>query len=561
MFTLDYILWIALIITACAFIFSGIDDLFFDIVYWGYFLVRKIKPDPRDHIGYETLLAIPEQKIALIIGCWQESNVIENMVRYNLSNIDYINFAIFIGVYPNDKETLREARRMEKTYNNVHCVINKTNGPTNKADNLNSIYQAITQFEKRKKELFSIIVMHDPEDLIHFLSFKLYNYLIPKAPMVQIPILPLEGKLQNAIYWSYCDEFAELHTKDLVVRELINGFVPSAGVGTGFDRHTLDLMSKNKNGLPFGTTTLTEDYSTSLQLHLLMQKVKEKRKPVFTMKYIERVQTCRPWFYFGKRKFKKTSSLVATRALFPQSYRAAVRQRSRWTLGIVFQEWKHTGWPGKLSTLFFIAHDRKAIFTHFFGGFSYLLFFYWFGVFIYSDFFSYTITLDYFFLKTPWAWNLIIITFCIMVNRILQRSIATYRIYGFIPGVTAVFRTLVSNTINMHSFFKAFLQFFQSKKRPEKAKWAKTKNTFPVHAQLLPTGRRLGDILIEKKLVTSKEIIVALEEQKTSQKKLGEILLGKKILTESELYSALSELYNTEGRFTSSAGSRSLIET
>src|SRR3990167_1275923 len=370
----DYIFWYLLIFAGCVFLISGLDDLFFDIFYWIYISYQKISGKNKNVISYEALTAPAEKKIALIVGCWRESDVIEHMVRYNIFNIDYINFEIFVGVYPNDPATVNKAQTLAAEYRGVHCVINQKNGPTNKADNLNSIYTFISNYEKKINDRFSIIVMHDPEDVVHYLSFKLDNYLMPKSPMVQVPVFPLEVPLTNFVYWSYCDEFAELHTKDMVVREVINGFVPSAGVGTAFDRDVLEIMASEKNGLPFGIATFTEDYSTSLQLHLMLQRKNIQKKPAFSMKYIERVKAVRSWYYFGKRKLKKTFTLVATRALFPSNYVAAVRQRSRWTLGIVFQEWKNSGWHGKLSTLYLIFHDRKGIFAHFFAGLSYVIF-------------------------------------------------------------------------------------------------------------------------------------------------------------------------------------------
>ena len=489
-----------------------------------------------------------KKKIALIVACWQEADVISDMVHYNLMTIDYTEFDIFIGVYPNDIDTVKNAQEAENKYENVHCVINEKAGPTNKADNLNSIYRYINAYEKKTGETFTIIVMHDPEDVIHYLSFKLFNYLIPKAPMVQIPIFPIETEITNFINWTYSDEFAESHTKDMIVREMVNGFVPSAGVGTGFDRDVLAKMAETKNGVPFGTATFTEDYSTALQLHLLQESEKWTKKPLFTMHYIERVQMCRPWYYFGKRILKKTSTRVSTRSLFPITYGAAVKQRARWTLGIVFQEWQNTGWPGRLTTLLFILHDRKAFIAHFCGGFAYVIFLYWLVIYIYAHFYPYTITLEYFLSQSPWAWVLIYTAFFMMLNRILQRTIATTRIYGLLPGITSVFRIFAGNLINMHAFGKAFFQFFNTKKAPQKAKWAKTKNRFPMKDQLTPFRQRLGDILITKKIITPTELIVALKEQSEKKEKLGVLLMRKNIISEDDLLAALSKQYNLESR-------------
>lgn len=548
MLTIDTIFWYALVLTGFVFLVSGIDDLFFDIVYWGYCCIQLLKGKERSVINYDQIATIPEKRIAMVVGCWHEADVIEHMVQYNLRNIDYVNFDIFIGVYSNDHATLKKAQKLDCQYNNVHCVINTKDGPTNKADNLNSIYASLSDFERKNNKQFDIVVMHDSEDVIHFLSFKVLNYLIPRAPMVQIPIFPLDIYLSNFIHWSYCDEFAEVHTKDLLVRAMVNGFVPSAGVGTGFDRAILEEIAKERQGLPFSIETFTEDYNVSLQLHRLRQKKKCKKKPVFLMTYVERIQACRPWYYFGLKKLKRKKTLIATRALFPTRYTTAVRQRSRWTLGIVFQEWKNSGWNGKLSTIYFIFHDRKGIFSHFCGGFSYVLFLYWLTIFIYSFFYPYTITLEYFLQKSPWFWSVIYIISLMMLNRIWQRSIAVFRIYGFLPALMAPFRIFVSNFINMHALCRALQQLIVARKKPKKAIWDKTKNHFPIRAQLISHRRQLGDVLLGMKLIRCEHLLSALEEQKITKKKLGRILIKKKLISEQDLQMALSKLCNIKSR-------------
>ncbi len=81
--------------------------------------------------------------------------------------------------------------------------------------------------------------------MIHQLSLKLYNYLIPRKDMIQLPVLPLEVNYFNFTHWVYNDEFAESHTKDIIVREAIHGLVPSAGVGTAFSRKAIEMLLNN----------------------------------------------------------------------------------------------------------------------------------------------------------------------------------------------------------------------------------------------------------------------------------------------------------------------------
>ena len=58
--------------------------------------------------------------------------------------------------------------------------------------------------------------------------------------MVQIPVLPLPTGLAEMTHGVYCDEFAEYQLKDIPARQRLGGFLPSNGVGTGFDRNALE---------------------------------------------------------------------------------------------------------------------------------------------------------------------------------------------------------------------------------------------------------------------------------------------------------------------------------
>ena len=73
-----------------------------------------------------------------------------------------------------------------------------------------------------------------------------------------------------------------------------------------------------------------------------------------------------------------TQEFIATRALFPMEYKKAVRQKARWIIGIVFQEWNYSKWPSQWIIRYTLAHDRKSFITHFINGFGYFVFLFWF---------------------------------------------------------------------------------------------------------------------------------------------------------------------------------------
>jgi len=57
-------------------------------------------------------------------------------------------------------------------------------------------------------------------------------------------------------------------------------------------------------------------------------------------------------------------------------------------------------------------------------------------------------------------------------------------------------------------------------------------------------NKRLGEMLIDKKLLSKEQLDVALEEQKRTKEFLGEILVRKRYIKEMDLLEALSEQFN-----------------
>lgn len=534
-----YIMWGLLVFTSISFLISGLDDLFFDVYYWIFYLIRLWTLRKAKKLTYQKLAAVPEKRIAVMTACWHEAGVIEQMLTHNIYSIDYHQYDLFVGVYPNDPHTINSVKATARELPHIQCVINPKPGPTNKADNLNVIYQHILEHEKEHGK-YEIYVLHDSEDVIHPLSFKLYNYLMPKNAMVQIPIFPLEVGLLNMTHWTYAAEFSEIHTKDIIVRESIGGLVPSAGVGTAFSRETMSMLTEVRGGIPFSTNTLTEDYSTALQIRL------HGLRQIFASQYVYRTQWCKKWFFFGPVIAKRVREYIATRALFPMSYTTSVRQKTRWILGISFQEWINTGWIGNATTLYTLAHDRKAIFTHLITGLFFLLIPFW---TIYSLLTAHSPeypTLQDLFEKNPWVWDCIVISSFLMLNRIAQRIIATARVYGVIPGFWSIPLILYANIINLHALLRAYIQFIFAPKQKSGGKapaWDKTDHEYPVQNLLVASKMPLGNLLLEHKLITKDQLVKALDEQGHSGEQLGKILVRLGFITQKTISDTLAKQY------------------
>ncbi|RUR13720.1 glycosyl transferase family protein [Legionella sp. km772] len=543
--SLFFLFWYFLTILAVLFIISGLDDLFFDVYYWTRYLIRLWRTRKFEPLSYEQLAKKEEQMIAILVPCWHEAGVIGTMLRHNCYSIDYTNYYIFVGVYPNDPATVNEVQEVAKTIKNVQCVIGKTPGPTNKAANLNGVYDYVREFEKTLDQPFNIFVFQDSEDIIHPLSLKLYNYLIPRKEMIQIPVFPLQVPYKNFTHWLYADEFSENHTKDIIVRESIQGHVPSAGVGTAFSRHALHVLEDPETKAPFATNSLTEDYRTSLAIRV------HKLKQIFVSQYITKMKWQRRSFFRKGYVQKPTREYIATRALFPMEYKKAVRQKARWIIGIVFQEWQHTQWPKEWRIKFTLAHDRKAFLTHFINGFGYFVFLFWllYSLLTFSS--PQYPSLQEELNNNPWVWWLIVAVTIIMLERMLQRMIAVKRVYhSWIPALLSIPRAFYGNVLNLHALIRAYKVYYETPKTPQNSTqptqpaWDKTDHHFPGSHILTPYKVKIGDLLLKNNVITKQELEQAILEQQKTGERLGEVLERLKLLTPQKLVQLLSEQYN-----------------
>ena len=346
-----------LIVLSVVFFLSGVDELFFDFVYLTRRLYRKLVILPKhEPLTEAKLLAVPEKLIAVMIPCWDESAVIRKMLTNTIRSVNYANYYIFVGTYPNDLDTQREVEIARESFDNVQRIVCPKDGPTNKADCLNWVYEGIKVFEKDHGLAFEIFVMNDSEDIVHPLYLKLFNYLIPAKDMVQLPVFPLPGAWWNLTRGHYLDEFAENHSKDMTVRELLSRSVPSAGVGSAYSRRALEVLAAETNNQLFNINSLTEDYDFGMRLG------KHDFKQIFVRHAIQR--TVKKRGLFGGIRQVVRREYIVIREFFPGTLKTAIRQKSRWVIGIALQGWASIGWQGGFWTRYMLLRDRKSLVTN-----------------------------------------------------------------------------------------------------------------------------------------------------------------------------------------------------
>jgi adsorption protein B len=324
-----------------------------DLLVLGAFLVRDAA-GPRRYGGALTsarLAGDPEQRVAVLVPAWDESDVIRRMLLAMLARYDYRDYRVFVGVYPNDAATRTEVEAVAAADARIACVVVARPGPTTKGDCLNQLYHAALRDAAVSARPFDVFVLNDAEDVVPPLGLRVVNRFSPAFDVVQLPVLPLRVHWSHLTAWHYADEFAVAHGRDMPVRAWLAGAVPSAGVGTGFSRRALALASDLHGGLPFSLTSLTEDYDLTMRLAGAGCRMTFVDEALFRPR--------------EDRTGRPIDDAIAVREYFPKTFRRAVRQKSRWIAGIVFQGWAELGWKGNAVQLFFLYRDRKIVYGYF----------------------------------------------------------------------------------------------------------------------------------------------------------------------------------------------------
>jgi adsorption protein B len=286
------------------FIFS-LDDLLVDIIYFSRRLWRAVtvyRHHPRGDA--RTLVeGAPSGWMVVMIPAWDEATVIGAMLRSTLRSFDHPDYTLLVGYYRNDPGTRLAIEAVSDP--RVMAVEVPADGPTTKADCLNHLYAFLVQQEAASGRRARAVVLHDAEDLVPSLELKLFDRLTERAGVVQLPVVPLPDRSSQWIAGHYCDEFAESHGKELVVREAVGASIPLAGVGCAISRSAIARLASAHGGKPFAGGSMTEDYEMGLRLGATGERTIFVRLPAS----------------------RGDPGVVASRGHFPSSLGAAVRQR------------------------------------------------------------------------------------------------------------------------------------------------------------------------------------------------------------------------------------------
>ena len=430
------------------FLIFALNDLAVDLIYFGRRFWRSATVYRRFPRAFAATMAeeVHDQRfIAIFIPAWDEASVIGAMLKSTLARLDYPNYRLFVGCYRNDPATTAAVESISDP--RVQLVVVEEDGPTTKADCLNHIYDALLAYELEHKPAVAV-VLHDAEDVVHPLELSIFNSLIDRAGAIQLPVLPLPDARSRWVSGHYCDEFAEAHTKELVVREAIGASIPLAGVGCAIARGPLSRVAALHEGTPFAGGSMTEDYELGLRLGELGLKTMFVRIPAVP----------------GSR------SVVASRGHFPGSFGEAVRQKARWLGGIALHGWDRLGWSGGFGERWMRMRDRRGPIAALllFCGYSAALL--WSQMWVAEALGApLQVTID------PALATLLWINLWLLLWRIAMRALFTGSDYGWKEGLLSIPRLVVGNLIAICAAARALSLYLGKAPRV----WDKTRHTFP----------------------------------------------------------------------------------
>ncbi len=373
------------------------------------------------------------------------------------------------------------ARRAARRDARVVVVENSVPGPTTKGQMLNVIFRRAFEVETRMGHRFDLFLMHDSEDVLHPQSLLMINaesigskldFSVSRdnasvvagseIDFLQIPVFSFPREASKVVGSTYIDEFAEIHTKDLLVRDYLKAGVPSAGVGTAISRRLVQDLMGLQGGSVLNETSLTEDYILGLTAAHLGYRSK------FVSRFI-------PHFDQNGKLIRR--DFIATREYFPSEWGRAVRQKGRWIHGIVLQGRRILKFEGSLSRRYFLMRDRKGPITAIVGilGMGVLA----------MNLVARTLAPDFHetqlmpIYANPFVIGLFAFNFFAGGIRALQRAYAVWLTQDLATGLLSVIRIPVGNCLNFAAVTRALAQDRAAKSSGAAPQWTKTIHELP----------------------------------------------------------------------------------
>jgi bacteriophage N4 adsorption protein B len=432
----DLVMREAALFAACGFLLLGLSDLAVDLLWIGLLVVRR----PR---SADIPVAQHPGRLAVFVPAWDEAAVIGDMLACAQRAFGGADHLLYVGCYPNDPATIAAVRAAAGP--RVRLVVGPAPGPTSKADCLNRLWERMVEDEAAEGFKVKAVVLHDAEDVVHSAELPLFDALIERVDLVQLPVLPLADPDSRYVGGHYIDEFCEAHGKELVVRAAIGASLPSAGVGCAVSRAALAALA-DARGAPFDPDSLTEDYELGLRLKAIGRPAA-----------------------FVRLAAGPGRPPVATREYFPATLEAAVAQKARWMTGIALAGWDRLGWSGGLAERWMRLRDRVSPLAALVLAAAYLALLLWAALAAAQAVTGWTMPPF-----TPLLSLLIAVNSALLLWRMAMRFGFVARSYGWREGLRALPRAVIGNIVAMMAARRALGRYCGGR-----AGWDKTAHVFP----------------------------------------------------------------------------------
>src|SRR5215813_2534443 len=435
---MDDLIFFALLLMSVLINLCSIDDALIDVIAFG---IRRFSLSP----GSRPREDIPS--VGVFVANWREEDVLSRMVEGNLARITTPSVRLYLGVYPNDTETRDVALALAQRHpDRVRVIVNTLAGPTSKGQMLNEMFRQVYTSPERPE----MVVLHDSEDVIDPRTFEVYARYAEQHDFIQVPVFSLNSNARSMVAATYMDEFAERHTREMIVRNALGATIPSAGVGTCLTRRLIEHFVRTRGNVLM-TGCVTEDYILGV----------EAKRAGF-----------KAAFAAVSAQERRGLNYVATREFFPKSLAASVKQKTRWVYGINFEATRKLGWAGDAWDRYFFVRDRKGVVTNFLPPLSLIfltLLFY--GVADPSE-------------ASPEVQDLLSLSVSVNIGflalRYLVRVQACHQVYGFWDPLGISLRWPVALYINMAAVWRAWKTYLgESAFATRPIVWSKTAHEIP----------------------------------------------------------------------------------
>ncbi|MCP3734145.1 glycosyl transferase family protein [Sphingomonas sp. RP10(2022)] len=435
-----------MLFAATGLLIGGIDDLIVDLCFLAHRWSKRKAVRP-------TLATLPRPAspgaFAVFVAAWDEEAVIGGMLAAAVARFEHPDYRLYVGVYPNDPGTIAAATAVAATDSRIRVVIGSRDGPTTKADCLNTLWTALMRDEAAGR-VTKAVVLHDAEDVVHPAELTVFDTMIEGRSVVQLPVLPLirRGSMVSA---HYADEFSYAHSVQQPVRAMLGAAMPLAGTGCAIATPILAAIAAERDGAPFDESSLTEDYE--LGLHVAARGG----------------GSC-----FARIRDSHDGSLVAVRAYFPDALPTATRQKARWMTGIALAGWDRTGWgrPLALADHWMRMRDRRALVSVLVLAVAYVAVLLW-PLAVVLHWLAGTPVAD-----DRLATWLLTTTSVLLGWRLAMRAVCTARDYGWREAAWSLPRFFVGNLISLIAAPRALHRYLKLL-RGAPLVWDKTRHEFP----------------------------------------------------------------------------------